>query len=322
MTVRRLLRPLPRVLGQFALPPILAQAVLRGTPGGDVAVAATAVLLAAYVAFVSLTGRWTPRATLLVPLACLAAVPAGFARLPGAAPTAADLAVAALAGSLAVYFTLRAARAQRGRADLPGPAIDLSVPLTAGRYVVVQGGSQHILNAHLACLAMPDFRGQSYAVDIVADGDAILGRDVLAPLDARVAHVVDGLPDLEPPDTDRERPMGNHVWLEAAGPTGPVAVLLAHLRRDSVSLARGATVSRGARIGAVGNSGNTSEPHLHIHAQTLGQAPFTLAADPLPICFAGHGQLHRGPAHPCARTARRPPDFRDHDVAGFVLAVT
>ena len=38
---------------------------------------------------------------------------------------------------------------------------------------------------------------------------------------------------------------------------------------------------------AVGNSGNTDEPHLHIHAQRPGPASAPLSGDPLFIAFEG-----------------------------------
>ena len=40
-------------------------------------------------------------------------------------------------------------------------------------------------------------------------------------------------------------------------------------------------------LGAVGNSGNTGEPHLHVHAQRPGRAGAPLSGDPLPVLFAG-----------------------------------
>ena len=42
-----------------------------------------------------------------------------------------------------------------------------------------------------------------------------------------------------------------------------------------------------AWLGAVGNSGNTGEPHLHVHAQRPGPAGAPIAGDPLPIQFDG-----------------------------------
>jgi murein DD-endopeptidase MepM/ murein hydrolase activator NlpD len=43
-------------------------------------------------------------------------------------------------------------------------------------------------------------------------------------------------------------------------------VLLAHLQRHSVRVAVGDRVDRGAVAGACGNSGNSTEPHLHVQA--------------------------------------------------------
>jgi hypothetical protein len=297
---------------QFVVPLALAQALVRPAPGGPAVVIAMAALLAAYIAYIVLVGRWTPRATLLVPLACLLAIPIGLARLGTADQGSGDLLATALAGAIAIFFSLRAWQGLRGRAALPGAAIEIGPPLGPGRYLVAQGGSRTVLNAHLACLGAPHLRGQSFGLDIVgltgagmtapafrraadAPDYAIFGREVRAPVDGVVIHVTDGLPDLPPPATDPERPMGNHVWLETAGPGGRVLILLAHLRSGSISIEAGAAIRRGQKIAQVGNSGNTSEPHLHIHAQAPPRrSTDPLAAEPVPICFRGLGQLHRG----------------------------
>lgn len=55
---------------------------------------------------------------------------------------------------------------------------------------------------------------------------------------------------------------GNHVVIEPA-PGGPV-VLVAHLRRESVAVTVGDRVVSGARLGECGNSGNSTEPHVHV----------------------------------------------------------
>ncbi|HJX26864.1 MAG TPA: M23 family metallopeptidase [Thermoanaerobaculia bacterium] len=55
-------------------------------------------------------------------------------------------------------------------------------------------------------------------------------------------------------------------WLR----TGDVYIVLAHLKKGSVKVGTGETVTVGQPIGQIGNSGNTSEPHLHIHAVRRG----------------------------------------------------
>jgi hypothetical protein len=55
--------------------------------------------------------------------------------------------------------------------------------------------------------------------------------------------------------------LGNHVVVRAGDGTHAV---LAHLRRGSVLVARGDRVAAGQQVAECGNSGNSSEPHLHV----------------------------------------------------------
>jgi murein DD-endopeptidase MepM/ murein hydrolase activator NlpD len=89
-------------------------------------------------------------------------------------------------------------------------------------------------------------------------------QPVLAPAEARVVAAVDGYPDQPPGQADAEHPAGNHVVLDLG--SGEYAVL-AHLNAGSVAVEVGDRVAAGQRIGRCGNSGNTSEPHLHFHLQ-------------------------------------------------------
>jgi hypothetical protein len=43
-------------------------------------------------------------------------------------------------------------------------------------------------------------------------------------------------------------------------------IKLAHLQRGSVTVQPGDAIAAGEIVGRVGNSGNSSEPHLHVHA--------------------------------------------------------
>lgn len=56
--------------------------------------------------------------------------------------------------------------------------------------------------------------------------------------------------------------LGNHVVLDLGD---GVFAVFAHLRRGSVQVRSGDRVQAGDQLGECGNSGNTSEPHLHFH---------------------------------------------------------
>ena len=164
--------------------------------------------------------------------------------------------------------------------------LELALPLGPGTYVVAQGGPP-ALNQHA------DDPAQSAALDIVALGPlglrcsppavypgrleryVVFDRPVLAPCAGRVVEAVDDVPDLEPPLRRPDRPPGNYVAIDADG----TIVLLAHLRHGTVLVSEGDRVVAGQPLGCVGNSGNSSEPHLHIHAEQDGAG--------VPLVFPG-----------------------------------
>ena len=55
---------------------------------------------------------------------------------------------------------------------------------------------------------------------------------------------------------------GNRVVI-SLGPEGPF-VAVVHLRRGSVSAVAGASVRAGDQVGECGNTGNSTEPHVHV----------------------------------------------------------
>ncbi len=166
-------------------------------------------------------------------------------------------------------------------------ARDLSLPLQAGRFMVGQGGANKLLNHHVG------HREQGHAVDITAidaagfrapgllpaglESYAVFGAEVVSPCAGTVVAAREGLADLVPAAADPQNPAGNHVVIACNG----IEVELAHLRKGSIVVQAGDRLGVGDRIGRVGNSGNTSEPHLHVHAVD----PRTRLA--VPITFDG-----------------------------------
>jgi murein DD-endopeptidase MepM/ murein hydrolase activator NlpD len=94
----------------------------------------------------------------------------------------------------------------------------------------------------------------------------IYGKDVLAVADAKVASVIDNLPNQVPGKMPTNIPIeqadGNSIVLDLG--FGRYA-LYAHLKPGSIKVRAGDTVKLGQTIALVGNSGNTLEPHLHFH---------------------------------------------------------
>lgn len=91
--------------------------------------------------------------------------------------------------------------------------------------------------------------------------------------------------------TGAGRVLGNHLVLDLGG---GVYALYAHLKRRSITVAPGDRVSEGQVVAACGNSGNSSEPHLHF--QLMDHRRATVAAG-LPMRFRGvEGGLPRDSA--------------------------
>ncbi|MQA75960.1 MAG: peptidoglycan DD-metalloendopeptidase family protein [Solirubrobacterales bacterium] len=110
------------------------------------------------------------------------------------------------------------------------------------------------------------------------------GAPVLAVADAKVVKTLDGVPDQVPDDFT---PVGTAEQLD-----GNVVVLkldrdvyagYAHLIPGSVAVERGDVVQAGDVLGRLGNSGNSSGPHLHFQVMN---APSLLASDSLPFVLS------------------------------------
>ncbi|MBS4189718.1 M23 family metallopeptidase [Bacillus sp. FJAT-49705] len=157
--------------------------------------------------------------------------------------------------------------------------IELTFPLKNGTYYVGQGGNQVLMNYHNSHPA------QKYALDILklntlgtrAKGlypkelkkYKIYEDDLYSPCNGKVVNIQNDLPDLPPPKSDPENPEGNHVTLLCEN--HDATILLAHMQKGSIVVSKGEKVKTGQKLGNVGNSGNTSEPHLHIHAEKDGK---------------------------------------------------
>jgi hypothetical protein len=211
-------------------------------------------------------------------------------RNPRAWKSAINLFFTALLVVLSVlYFTGTTGKAR---------TIELSFPLKTGRYFVLQGGKGLPTN-----LFHYSLRGAVYAMDIVKlkpDGSradkifsrrlkdyAIFGDTLYSPCNGRVARAYGDNPDNIPPDMTRGPQNTNQVLIE----TDSSYVFLAHLKKGSVVVKEGDRVTYGQPLGCVGNSGFSSEPHLHIQAHVKKEGVPWYQSAPLYIHFNNRGYL-------------------------------
>jgi murein DD-endopeptidase MepM/ murein hydrolase activator NlpD len=92
----------------------------------------------------------------------------------------------------------------------------------------------------------------------------VFGKKVVAAAPGTVVQAVDGIHDNVPGVTNRFLAIGNLVIIKQAETEYAV---YAHLKNGSVSVKVGDKVEAGQVIGICGNSGHSTEAHLHFHVQ-------------------------------------------------------
>jgi Peptidase family M23 len=194
----------------------------------------------------------------------------------------------------ATAFTYTAARFSIGT-DLP----IISPPL-AGKGWVAINGCCDIGPAHRSTVFPINgtlYFAQRFAIDWMKLDDAghlvngdegdvhsyvDYGADVLAVADGTVVSTLNDLMDQKPgslPDPSTiilERVDGNHIVLDLGH---GVFAFYAHLQKGSVNVSIGDHVKRGQLLAKLGNTGNTSAPHLHIH---LMDGPSVIGSNGIP----------------------------------------
>jgi len=151
-------------------------------------------------------------------------------------------------------------------------SVELRLPFE-GEWFVYWGGDTVAENYH------QDHANQRFAFDFVkvdengktfaGDGSKnedyyAFGEKILAPADGVVTDVVNGVRDNVPGAMNPLMALGNSVVIKHAD--GEYSVY-AHFKQNSIVVKVGQTISKGGLIGLCGNSGNTSEPHLHFQIQ-------------------------------------------------------
>jgi murein DD-endopeptidase len=181
------------------------------------------------------------------------------------------------------------------------PVAIISAPLRGEGWVAANGPSN--ASAHRRALLPVNGRAyisQRFAIDWVElntdgtthTGDAAdnknyraYGAEIHSVADGIVTETKDGIPQNSPGANSRAVPItletigGNHVIVDIG--EGRFA-FYAHMQPGSLRVRVGDKVKRGDVLGLVGNSGNSTEPHLHFH---ICNANSPLGCEGLPYAF-------------------------------------
>lgn len=190
------------------------------------------------------------------------------------------------------------------------PVIVISPPLTGENWIAANGPSN--TSVHRRAFLdekKPGFISQRFAIDwlqLYPDGKSYqgdpkdnknyrdYGSEVHAVADGVVTEVKDGIPQNIPGPDSRAVPItldtigGNHVIMQIAD---GVYAFYAHMQPGSIRVKLGDKVHRGQVLGLLGNSGNSTEPHLHFD---LCNANSMLFCEGLPYAFASFEVQGRG----------------------------
>ena len=164
-------------------------------------------------------------------------------------------------------------------------------------WFVFWGGTNKLVNYHY------EFENQRYAYDFVImkenrsyESDPTLnesyfafGKEYLAPADGVVVSMENNVEDNEPVGIfNEEQPLGNYVILDHGNEEFSYLV---HFKHQSIVVKQGDKVKQGDLLGLVGNSGNSSEPHIHFH---VANSPDPMNSKSIRINFNGKRDLIQG----------------------------
>src|SRR5690625_4028570 len=273
------------IILQLIIPAIFIFTLLKGNVKGKIDWALQSLVFIVYISWVFFSGRWDWTIYYLRffwPLSLIIALFISWQRIrtkpSPKSYTHKDKIGFAFNIILALIFAFYHVQIFSGYST-NDQAIELEFPLENGTYYVGQGGDSADINHHYT---HPE---QQNALDIVQlnkfgvrtagiypeklDSYKIYGAKLVSPCSGEIIESRSHMPDLHPPETKPAHPEGNYVEIKCQQDNANV--LIAHMQEDSLTVETGNQVKTGETIGLVGNSGNTTEPHLHIHAEKNGQ---------------------------------------------------
>ncbi|MDB5209890.1 MAG: peptidase [Sediminibacterium sp.] len=142
-------------------------------------------------------------------------------------------------------------------------------------WTVVWGGDTKELNYHVTAqsqknafdILIKDANGKTYKTDGKTNEDYYaFGKELIAPCDGEIVLVVDGVKDNIVGQMNTFDLGGNTVIIKAANNE---YLVFCHFKHQSIAVKEGQKIKQGQLLGLCGNTGNSSEPHLHFHIQNI-----------------------------------------------------
>ena len=173
----------------------------------------------------------------------------------------------------------------------------VTVPLTPRKDSVVRlpfDGIWYVAAGHGSLDTHRRFTSEAFAYDFLRIGEEgrshggqgtlnsdyyAYGQPVLAAADGEVTYVRNDVPENAPGEAMPATPGGNAVIIRHAD---DFYTYYAHMRPGGMRVGIGDIVVKGDVIGEVGNSGDSTEPHLHFHAMS---GPDAAASGGIPVVF-------------------------------------
>ena len=140
-------------------------------------------------------------------------------------------------------------------------------------WTITWGGDTKELNYHVESKAqknafdilIKDAKNKSYQTNGKTNEDYYaFGKELFAPCDAEVVSVVDGISDNIPGQMNPIYVPGNTVVLKTSNQE---YLFFCHFKQHSIQVKQDQKIKKGQLLGLCGNSGNSSEPHIHFHLQ-------------------------------------------------------
>jgi len=148
----------------------------------------------------------------------------------------------------------------------------LAFPLK-GSWKITWGGDTKEQNYHVESesqknafdIIKTDVSGKSYRNSGKLNTDYFaFGQEISAPCDGEVVLAINGVKDNTPGEMNSFDVGGNTVILKT---TKNEYLVFCHLKHGSMLVKEGQQIKKGQLLGQVGNSGHSSEAHLHFHLQ-------------------------------------------------------